>query len=108
MGKEWKVSEGTGWIELDGLGRINPRRDSVDDGRQYFTVKTADDAFADVRGEGISGGPETWYFEFDQSFTVRDPKSGTVLEVQISLLPGGKYSLKYRDAEWPQDSSGGW
>jgi hypothetical protein len=108
MSRDWQVSEGTGWIGLDGVGQINPRRDSVDGGRQYFTAKTIDDDFADIRGESVTGGPETWYFEFDESFALRDPRSGSVLEVQISLLPGGKYSVKYRDGEWPHDSTGGW
>lgn len=29
MSDHWKRIEGTGWIPLEGFGRINPRRDNV-------------------------------------------------------------------------------
>lgn len=105
---DWKVAEGTGWIGIEGFGQINPRRDNVDGGRTYFTAKTAVGGFAQVRGPEITHGPETWYYELDQPFFLRD-ENGTVLEVVISLLPAGKYAVKSRPGVWPEPvEHGGW
>ena len=69
MSDDWKRIEGTGWIPLEGFGRVNPRRDNVGDaGRTYFTAMTADDEYARALGNCITGGPETWFYEPDQPF----------------------------------------
>lgn len=107
MNSNWQVEEGSGWIAIPGFGQINPRRDNVDGGRQYFTAMTIHDEYAKVAGDGIDGGPETWYFEFDQPFLLGD-RDGAAVEVEISLLAGGRYAVKYRDAEWPEEPTGGW
>jgi len=65
---EWQAVEGTGWIDVPGVGQINPRRGEVGGGRQYFIAKTANDEYARAAGVCISGGPETWFFEFDDPF----------------------------------------
>ena len=62
MNSDWQVEEGTGWIAIPGFGEINPRRDSVGGGRQYFTAKVNDGEYAKVTGESVSDGPETWFF----------------------------------------------
>jgi hypothetical protein len=62
MADEWQVVEGTGWIALVGFGRMNPRRDDVGGGRQYFTAKLHNDEYATATGSSITGGPETWHF----------------------------------------------
>ena len=108
----WESIEGTGWIEVPGFGRINPRRDNeVAGGRQYFTAMTENDEHARATGPSIGGGPETWHFEFDQPFWLAD-RSGHCIEVEISLLVGGLYSVKYRPGTWPlgdsDSASGGW
>lgn len=107
MAEDWKVSEGTGWIEIPGFGELNPRRDNVEGGRQYFTAKTADGGYAEVTGDSITGGPETYHFEFDQEFWLRDGHDN-VLEATISLLQGGRYAVKFRPGSWPIQSHGGW
>jgi len=80
---------------------------AVPGGRQYFTAKTSDDRYPLVAGENIAGGPETWNFEFDQSFWIQD-SAGQTLEVVISLLEGGRYAVRSRAGEWPIAASGGW
>ncbi len=107
MSNEWQVAEGTGWIDIPDFGGINPRRDDHDGGRQYFTAKTVDDEYAKATGETITGGPETWYFEFDDPFWLAD-FGGRVLELTISLLPGGRYGVRYRPGVWPTQATGGW
>lgn len=107
MGNSWKVVEGTGWLELLGFGRINPRQDNVGGGRQYFTAKTEDGGFAMARGDHISGGPETWYFEFEEPFFLADRRQ-QVVEVVISPLVGGRYRVRFRTGEWPNKAIGGW
>jgi hypothetical protein len=107
MEDDWEVISGTGWITISGFGRINPRRDNVSGGRQYFTAMVDDGKFARATGESISGGPETWYFEFDQPFLLAD-QSERCIEVEISLLEGGRYAVKSRHGDWPDGSSGGW
>lgn len=66
MSSDWQVSEGTGWIPIEGFGQVAPRRDDVAGGRQYFTPKTSKGDYAKVAGDSITGGPETWHFEFDE------------------------------------------
>lgn len=107
MAEEWQVSEGAGWIDIPGFGRLNPRRDNVGGGRQYFDAMTDAGGYAEVKGDTITGGPETYNFEFDQEFWLRDGE-GQVLEVTISLLQGGRYAVKYRPGDWPLQSPGGW
>ena len=107
MSDEWQVVEGTGWISIAGFGRINPRRDNVDGGRQYFTAKTEGDTFAKANGECLSGGPETWHFEFDETFLLAD-EAGDAVELNISLLEGGRYAVRYRQGQWPSGHTGGW
>lgn len=108
MDSEWQVSEGTGWIALPGFGRINPRRDNVSGGRQYFTAQTDEDEYARATGETITEGPETWHFEFDEPFYLAD-RGGRCLEVVISLLEGGRYAVKFRESTWPTPPTrGGW
>lgn len=104
---EWNVTEGTGWIDLPGFGIINPRRDNVAGGRHYFTAKTTDGGYAEARGPEVTEGPETWHYEPDQPFHLRDATSGAVVEVTLSVLPGGKYAVKSRPGEWPTEATGG-
>ena len=107
MNDEWHVAEGTGWIEVPGFGRINPRQDSENGGRQYFTAMTDGGEHARVIGDSIRGGPETWHFEFDDHFWIAD-RSDNALQVIISLLPGGRYAVKYQRADWPTQATTGW
>jgi len=107
MSNEWKVAEGIGWIDLPLFGKINPRQDSVDGGRQYFTAKTYSDEYAKATGDCISGGPETWFFEFEKPFFLAD-LSNQVLEVVISPLVGGRYAVRSRAGVWPNKAIGGW
>lgn len=108
MADEWQVAEGTGWIELPGFGRINPRRDNVGGGRQYFTAQLRSGQYATAVGSGITEGPETWHFEFDEPFRLADSRGGNCLEVSISPLVGGRYAVKFRPGSWPQGGTGGW
>lgn len=107
MDDGWQVVEGTGWISVPEFGQINPRRDNVAGGRQYFTAKTDNGEFAKVTGESISGGPETWYYQPDGPFLLAD-SIGRCLEVEISILVGGRYAVKYRPGVWPSGATGGW
>ncbi len=107
MESEWQVVEGTGRIAILDFGEISPRRDDIAGGRQYFTAWVSNGEFARVTGESISGGPETWGYEFDQTFFLAD-RDDRCLEVTISLLEGGRYAVKYRDGEWPSHPTGGW
>jgi hypothetical protein len=102
----WLVEEGTGWIEIPGFGSISPRQDSVHGGRQYFDAMLDNGERAKVRGKGISGGPETWAFEFEQPFLLAD-RADRCVEVMISPLAGGRYAVKYRPEDWPTAASGG-
>jgi len=109
MSDDWKRIEGTGWIPLDGFGRINPRRDNVGDaGRTYFTAMTASDEYARALGNCITGGPETWFYEPDQPFYLSDSTGETCVEMEISLLEGGKYGVRFRPGQWPQEGGGAW
>lgn len=105
MDDEWQVEKGTGWVSIPGFGRINPRRDNVAGGRQYFTAKTDNDEFAKVTGDSITGGPETWYYEPDQPFLLAD-RTGRCVEVEISILPDGRYAVKSRPGDWPSGVTG--
>lgn len=107
MESDWQVVVGTGWITIPDFGRIAPRRDNVSGGRQYFTAQTDSSEYARVTGKEISGGPENWYFEFDQPFWLADG-SYRCLEVSISLLEGGRYAVKHRAGHWPTQASDGW
>ncbi|GLI28485.1 hypothetical protein ARHIZOSPH14_27270 [Agromyces rhizosphaerae] len=107
MDDEWQVAEGIKWIHVPGFGRINPRRDTVAGGRQYFTAYVDGDEYATASGAEITGGPETYYFEFDQPFLLADRTRKLCAEVMISLLPGGRYAVKYRRGQWPI-GGGGW
>jgi len=107
MAEQWASVEGTGWINIPEFGRINPRRDNEAGGRQYFTAMAANDNFAKVTGDSITGGPETWHFEFDQPFLLADGDE-VCLDVEISLLAGGRYAVKYRPGVWPSGPTGGW
>jgi hypothetical protein len=104
---EWQVAEGTGWVSMPGFGRINPRRDNVAGGRQYFTAKTDNGEVAKATGESITEGPETWHYEPDQPFLLAD-STGRCVEVEISILPGGRYAVKHRPGHWPSGVTGGW
>ncbi|WP_312980671.1 hypothetical protein [Corynebacterium sp.] len=105
---QWKKNEGTGWIELEGFGAINPRRDNVGPaGRYYFTAKTLDGEYATAYGSEITAGPETWHYEVDSPFYLKD-SAGHCIEVVVSLLAGGRYGVRYRDSVWPTDEAGAW
>lgn len=104
---EWQVAEGAGWISMLGFGRINPIRDNVAGGRHYFTAMTDNDEYAKSTGDGITGGPQTWYYEPDQPFLLAD-STGRCVEVEISILPGGRYAVKHRPGHWPSGETGGW
>lgn len=109
MANDWKRIEGTAWIPLEGFGQINPRRDNVGDaGRTYFTAMTTNGEYARVLGDYITGGPETWLFEPDQPFHLSDSTGELCIEVEISLLEGGKYGVRFRPGQWPQTSGRAW
>ncbi|MFC3275520.1 hypothetical protein ACFOE1_14525 [Agromyces mediolanus] len=107
MDDEWQVVEGTGWIAMPGFGRIAPRRDNVAGGRQYFTAHVDGDEYATASGAEVTGGPETYYFEFDQPFLLADRTREQCVEATISLLVGGRYAVKYRKGQWPS-GGGAW
>ena len=102
MSDDWKRIEGTGWIPLEGFGRVNPRRDNVGDaGRTYFTAMTADDEYARALGNCITGGPETWFYEPDfriqqgkRVWRSRLPPSGR--KIWDPLPPGTTATGKWR------------
>lgn len=103
-----KNTSGTGWLELEGFGRINPRSDNVGGGRDYFTAKTNDDGYAQVRGESVSGGPETYYFHYSEPFWLGD-ENGLWLRVEIERLSYGKYGVSYVESDPPiEEEVGGW
>jgi hypothetical protein len=104
---EWQVVEGVSWIDVPGFGRINPRRDNEGGGRQYFDAMTDGGEYGKAMGTTISGGPETWHFEFDDPFWLADGRD-CVLEVSISLVSGGRYGVRYRPGVWPSEAAGGW
>ena len=105
---QWKNAKGTGWINLDGFGRINPRRDNVGDaGRYYFTAMTENGEYAAATGKNITAGPETYHYELDSPFHLRDT-AGKCIEVEISLLQGGRYNVRYRESNWPTDDGSAW
>jgi hypothetical protein len=68
---------------------------------------TANGEYAQATGDCITGGTETWYYEFDQPFLLADG-SGHCIEVVISLLKGGRYAVKYHPGVWPSGGTGGW
>ena len=105
---EWRVAEGTGWIAIPGFGRINPRRDNVDGGRQYFTAYVDNGEVALASGAEITEGPETYHFEFDQPFLLADSTRQHCVEVTISPLLGGRYGVRYREGQWPSGGGGAW
>jgi len=107
MSDQWQVVEGTGWIAIPDFGRIDPRRDNVDGGREYFTAMLDNDQYAKVAGETVTGGPETWFFELDQPFFLAD-REERCFEVTISLLVGGRYGVRFRSGTWPTVATGGW
>lgn len=107
MTSEWQVVEGTGWITIPEFGRIDIRRDNHEEGgRQYFDALTDADTYVAATGSSLTGGPETWHFEYDEPFYLGDRRKRS-LEVSISLLEGGRHAVKYRPG-WPDGGSGGW
>lgn len=105
---QWKKAEGIGWIELAGFGAINPRRDNVGDaGRYYFTATTLDGGYAAATGTAIEDGPETYFYEVDSPFYLKDA-DGRCIEVVVSLLAGSRYGVRYQDSEWPFDEESAW
>lgn len=109
MQDDWQVAEGTGWVYVPGFGRINPRRDNEGGGRQFFTAYLDNNEYARATGASLTGGPQTWQFEFEEPFFLAD-RGDRCIEVEISLLTGGKYAVKYRPRQWPKgdDAAGGW
>lgn len=105
--EEWQVVEGTGWVGMPGFGRINPRRDNVAGGRQYFTAYVDNGEVAEASGTDITGGPETYNFEFEQPFLLADSTRQQCVEATISLLVGGRYAVRYRQSVWPT-GGGAW
>lgn len=85
---------------------INPRRDNEAGGRQFFDAKADTGEYARVTGPSVTGGPETWHFEFDEPFWIAD-RGDRCFEVTISLLEGGRYAVKARPSSWPEPPSGG-
>lgn len=63
--------------------------------------------FAAATGSDIEGGPETYHYMADSPFNLKDT-AGNCIEVEISLLAGGRYSVRYRDGVWPVDNGGAW
>lgn len=107
---QWKKAEGIGWIELAGFGAINPRRDNVGPaGRYYFTATTLNGGYATATGTAIEdeNGPETYFYEVDSPFYLKDT-DGRCIEVVVSLLAGGRYGVKYQDSEWPFGEESAW
>jgi hypothetical protein len=110
--KEWSIEEGSGWIPIKGFGEINPRTDNVEGGRQYFTAKLPGKKFARVvhrpsEGQTLSGGPETWQFEFELPFFLMDFEENCV-EVTVSPLEGGRYGVRSRHVNSSSGETGGW
>ena len=105
---QWKKAEGIGWIELAGFGAINPRRDIVGDaGRYYFTATTLAGGYAEATGPAIKGGPETYFYEVDNPFYLKDTEKRCI-EVVVSLLAGGRYGVRYKNSEWPIEEESAW
>ncbi|WP_420097245.1 hypothetical protein [Brevibacterium sediminis] len=105
---QWKKTEGIGWIELAGFGAINPRRDNVGPaGRYYFTATTLDGGYAVATGPEITDGPETYFYEVDSPFYLKDT-GGNCIEVVVSLLAGGRYGVRYQKSTWPANEAGAW
>jgi len=69
---------------------------------------TASDEYARALGNCITGGPETWFYEPDQPFYLSDSTGETCVEMEISLLEGGKYGVRFRPGQWPQEGGGAW
>lgn len=108
MGDKWEVVEGLSVIAVAEVAELNLRRDNHDGPRQYFDAITATGERAKVAGPTITGGPETWHFEFDEPFLIAD-RSGVCREVMISQLEGGRYAVKHREGFWPSaEAAGGW
>ncbi|WP_144313683.1 hypothetical protein [Corynebacterium glyciniphilum] len=105
----WARSDGSGWIPLGRFGEINPVSDNEGDaGRFFFYAKTPNGEYARAKGPEVTGGDECWQYEVDQPFHLKDT-SGNCIEVIISRLIGGRYSVQYRDSVWPTDEgSGAW
>ena len=102
---------GTGWLSLGDFGKINPRSDSVGEaGRDYFTALSSAGGYLEATGDGISGGPETWYYVPDVPFFLKDLRSGASLKVVISRLPTREYYVRFEPGQiLPRhDKSGGW
>jgi|GEM_PF-1710761 hypothetical protein len=107
--QQWQKTEGTGWIELERFGTINPRRDNVGTaGRYYFTAKTLNGGYATACGPEVTEGPETWFYEVDTPFHLKDTETESCIEVVISLLAGGRYGVRYRDSIWPTSEASAW
>jgi hypothetical protein len=104
---EWKSAEGTGWITIPGFGEIDPRRDNVAGGRQYFTAKLDNGEYARTVDGALKGGPDTWYYDEDVPFLLGD-RDGNCLEVEIGSLGGGRNVVRYRPGQWPAEHAGGW
>lgn len=105
---QWKKAEGIGWIELAGFGAINPRRDNVGEaGRYYFTATTLNGGYATATGTAIEDGPETYFYEVDSPFYLKDT-DGRCIEVVVSLLAGGRYGVRYQDSAWPSNEESAW
>lgn len=107
---QWKKAEGIGWIELAGFGAINPRRDNVGPGgRYYFTATTLNGGYATATGTAIEdeNGPETYFYEVDSPFYLKDT-DGRCIEVVVSLLAGGRYGVRYQDSAWPSNEESAW
>lgn len=56
-----KHSEGAGWIELEGIGRINRGQDNVAGGRTYFTAMADQGGNALTCSKHVGCGPGTWF-----------------------------------------------
>jgi hypothetical protein len=68
---------------------------------------TLQDEYCRAHGDTLDGGPETFGFQFDQPFLLADADSNT-LEIEISLVAGGRYAIRYREGSWPTGSAGAW
>lgn len=103
--QQWKSTKGTGWLTLEGFGKIAVQQDNVGDaGRHYFTAKTIDDAYAAATGKDITGGPQSWHYMPDSPFYLKD-LAGNCIELDISVLPGSVANVRYRESTWPDDGS---
>lgn len=51
-------------------------------------------------------GLKTWYYEPDQPFYLADSTAESCIRMEISILQGGKYGIRFYPSHWPQQDGG--